>query len=103
MSPRETHMTLRRFGTAFCIVVVAALSAPVVTQQGGQQEPRDLTPEELRASMGRDLTNPFVPVPKINPATSRDWPLNHLDLKNSRYSTLTQINASNVTSLAVRW
>src|SRR5439155_24364436 len=32
-----------------------------------------------------------------------DWPLHNLDLAGSRFSTLDQINASNVRSLAPRW
>src|SRR5262245_58980498 len=36
-------------------------------------------------------------------ATSADWPLHNLDLFGSRYSTLDQINRSNVKSLQPRW
>jgi glucose dehydrogenase len=32
-----------------------------------------------------------------------NWPLHNLDLAGSRFSTLDQINTSNVTSLARRW
>jgi alcohol dehydrogenase (cytochrome c) len=36
-------------------------------------------------------------------ATSADWPLHNLDLFGSRYSTLDQINRTNVKSLTPRW
>jgi len=35
--------------------------------------------------------------------TSVNWPLHNLDLAGSRFSTLDQINTSNVKSLAPRW
>ena len=35
--------------------------------------------------------------------TSVDWPLHNLDLAGSRFSTMDQINTSNVKSLAPRW
>lgn len=71
----------------------------------GQQAPpaRQLTPEELRASMGQTGPAAAIPLPTVNPATSRGWPLNHLDAKNSRHSSLTQITSANVGTLAVRW
>src|SRR5262245_9195191 len=37
------------------------------------------------------------------PATTVNWPLHNLDLAGSRYSTLDQINRSNVKSLVPRW
>src|SRR5207244_9302979 len=36
-------------------------------------------------------------------ATTVNWPLHNLDLAGSRYSTLDQINRSNVQSLVPRW
>lgn len=94
-------MNLQKLHAAVWICVAAALSTPVASQEAAKS--RDLTPEEQCASMGQNLNNPFVPVPKVNPATSQGWPLNHLDLKNSRYSTLNQITSANAGSLAVRW
>src|SRR6266542_4621959 len=38
-----------------------------------------------------------------NAANTVNWPLHNLDLAGSRYSTLDQINRSNVKSLAPRW
>ena len=37
------------------------------------------------------------------PRSSVDWPLHNLDLAGSRFSTLDQINISNVKSLTPRW
>src|SRR5919198_4754271 len=37
------------------------------------------------------------------PAATANWPLHNLDLAGSRYSTLDQINRSNVRSLVPRW
>jgi len=37
------------------------------------------------------------------PRSSVDWPLHNLDLAGSRFSTLDQINTSNVKSLTPRW
>lgn len=73
-------------------------------QGTGQQEGAAfLSPEELRVQTTRDTSIPFVPVPQVDPASSRGWPLHNLDLSNSRYSPLNQINASNIKSVAVRW
>jgi quinohemoprotein ethanol dehydrogenase len=82
-------MSLKTCGAGLWCFLVLALTAPVSSQEAAG--PRDLTP------------GAFVSLPKVNPATSRDWPLNHLDAKNSRYSTLRQITSANVASLAVRW
>ena len=38
-----------------------------------------------------------------NTATTVNWPLHNLDLAGSRFSTLDQINPSNVKSLTPRW
>jgi len=75
------------------------------SRQGtGQQEGAAvLSPEELRKQTTRDTSIPFVPVPQVDSASSRGWPLHNLDLMNSRYSPLNQINASNIKSVAVRW
>jgi len=62
-----------------------------------------LTPEELRRATTRDAPVQLVPLPKVDRASSKDWPLHNLDVANSRYSPLKQINASNIRSVAVRW
>src|SRR5438093_1306201 len=73
-------------------------------QEPGQQAGAAfLSPEELRRQTTRDTTIPFVPVPQVDQASSRGWPLHNLDLMNSRYSPLNQINTSNIKSVAVRW
>ena len=69
------------------------------------QTPR--TPEELAADVAAgaraNRERGRVPLPAVDPAASRDWPLHNFDLFNSRYAPLDQINTSNVSSLAVRW
>ena len=88
-----------------CILLVSVSAAPAQTTAGQRQTP--LTPEELRADTtrggGRNRAGDVVPPPTVDPATSRDWPRHNLDPANSRYAALDQINASNVSSLAVRW
>src|SRR5262245_49007470 len=96
-------MRLQRL-TALGVGLAAVLSVRAATGQAQQAEQqRDPTPDELRARSGAALSTPLAPQLRVNPATSADWPLNHLYLKNSRYSTLNQISSSNVRSLAVRW
>lgn len=92
---------MQRVKAAALLCLVAALYTPASSQEAGK--PRELTPEELRRSMGQDLTSPFVPAPTVNPATSRNWPLNHLDAKNSRHAALDQITPANVGTMGVRW
>ena len=86
------------------VVAVVSLLGLIVAPATGQT-PR--TPEELAADVAAgaqaNRLRRQVPLPTVDPATSRDWPLHNADLLNSRYSPLDQINASNVGSLAVRW
>ena len=37
------------------------------------------------------------------PGGSFDWPLHNLDVRNSRYAPLDEINTSNVARMAVKW
>ncbi|MGE3578249.1 MAG: pyrroloquinoline quinone-dependent dehydrogenase [Vicinamibacterales bacterium] len=88
------------------LVLAAAFGAAVpgtsvLTQQPAA--PRDPSPEELRASMGANRESGLVPIPAVSAATSKGWPLNNLDAKNSRHASLTQITSRNVGALAVRW
>jgi alcohol dehydrogenase (cytochrome c) len=62
-----------------------------------------LSPEELRRATTRDTRVRLVPLPKVDRATSSDWPLHNLDIRNSRYAPLKQINASNIRNVAVKW
>src|SRR2546430_2152804 len=50
-------------------------------------------------------TSPWAPhiAARTRLATTVNWPLHNLDLAGSRYSTLDQINRSNVKSLVPRW
>ena len=89
--------------SVFTVLVALATGLSVVMAQ--RQTP--MTPEELRedTTAGARLNRGggVVPLPRVDGATSHDWPLNNHDLANSRYAPLDQINASNVGSLAVRW
>ena len=91
---------LKRWHVLAIAFVVGVAAAPARGQTA-------LSPEELAADTAAgarlDRSIGFVPLPTVDPATSRDWPLHNLDPANSRYAGLDQINASNVTSLAVRW
>ena len=92
-------------------VAVAAVLGVIATDGSSQtvssqsQNPR--TPEELQADTTRgggvNTASTYAPLPTVDRATSHDWPLNNLDLENSRYAPLDQINSSNIGSLAVRW
>src|ERR1700674_1685008 len=42
-------------------------------------------------------------LPHVSQAGKTDWTLHNLDLKNSRYSPLNEINASNVSNLTLQW
>jgi len=42
-------------------------------------------------------------MPRINPTGKTDWPLHNLDLRNSRFSPLNEINQSNASNLTVKW
>ena len=44
-----------------------------------------------------------TPVPRIGTGGQADWPLHSLDVYGSRYSPLDEINASNVSTLALQW
>jgi len=48
-------------------------------------------------------TSPHIAARTRTLATTVNWPLHNLDLAGSRYSTLDQINRSNVKSLVPRW
>jgi quinohemoprotein ethanol dehydrogenase len=90
--------------TLLRVVVVAVALGYIGVPARGQAR---LTPEELQADVsagaqsGRSVG--LAPVPRVDPATSHDWPLHNLDAANSRYAPLGQINSANVGSLAVRW
>src|SRR5947209_5567911 len=42
-------------------------------------------------------------VPQIGQRGAADWPMHNLDLRNGRYSPLDDVNASNVSTLALKW
>ena len=41
--------------------------------------------------------------PTVVQADTTDWPLHNLDVRNTRYASLDQINTSNVASLVLKW
>ena len=84
-------------------VALAVASTARVANQSQEQREGQLTPEQLRAQTKGDFAPAMAPWPKVDPAASRSWPLNNLDTANSRYSTLDQINSTNIRSLAVKW
>ena len=49
------------------------------------------------------LTALALSAQQANTSVSANWPLHNLDLAGSRYSTLDQINPSNVKTLTPRW
>jgi quinohemoprotein ethanol dehydrogenase len=80
-----------------------AVGGSTVAPREGNQSAQELSPEQLRLATTRDTNVRLVPLPKVDRTASRDWPLHNLDLANSRYSPLKQINASNIKSVAVKW
>ncbi len=97
---------MRRFITLLGMVVVVAwlASGPVGAQKGEKIKKHPYagiaTPED--AVKGPTIKYDH-PLPTVNAATSTNWTLHNLDLSGTRYSTLDQINTSNVKSLAPRW
>jgi len=54
-------------------------------------------------SQGKASTVHNSSMPRIDQAGKTDWSLHNLDLRNSRYSPLNEINASNANNLTVKW
>lgn len=52
---------------------------------------------------GASTTPGSAPPPRIDRATTSDWPLHNFDLRNTRYAAIAEINASNVSRLALKW
>ena len=99
-------MTANRLAVFVCVVLVIVLSSAEIRGAQGGAEPQDqvtLSPEELRRATTSAPSDTVVPLPVVDPKTSRDWPLQNFDLHNSRYSPLDQVNVSNVSSLSVSW
>ena len=63
---------------------VAGLAAPALAQQGGR-------------------TTHAGSAPRIDPATTIDWPLHNLDLRNSRFAAPDRITTANVAGLELKW
>src|SRR5215510_1796531 len=52
---------------------------------------------------GATTTPGGAPLPRIDRATTRDWPVHNFDLRNTRYAAIDEINTSNVSRLALKW
>jgi alcohol dehydrogenase (cytochrome c) len=87
-------------------VVVSVLGVSVSAQKGNQTTDRisnpynQITPQPKAAG---PTINDGTLLPKVDAASSSNWVLHSLDVGNGRYSTLDQINTSNVKSIAARW
>ena len=57
---------------------------------------------QIRAQEGVQTTRQ-TPMPQITAGGQADWPLHNLDIRGSRYSSLDEINTSNVSRLALAW
>ena len=51
----------------------------------------------------RSQTTHHSPLPRVTAGGQADWPLHNLDLKGSRYSSLDEINTTNVDRLELAW
>ena len=51
----------------------------------------------------RSQTTHHSPLPRVTAGGQADWPLHNLDLKGSRYSSLDEINTTNVDGLELAW
>ena len=51
----------------------------------------------------RSLASAALVAACVTASAADDWPLHGHDLANTRYSTLTQINTSNISRLAPAW
>src|SRR5258708_2669521 len=76
----------------FCLIAAATtlLSAGVSSQEAGSGPWKGTVAQQQ-------------PAPKVDRARSTDWSLHNGDIANSRYSSLDQINAANVSRLALKW
>jgi glucose dehydrogenase len=90
-------------------VVVASVAVVAVQAQKGEklQNPYLKLAKEAGAQVqavagGKLLTYDHA-LTQVDAATSTDWVLHNGDLSNTRFSSLDQINTSNVSSLVPRW
>jgi len=74
---------------ATAVVVVASLASVPASEQRAQHE----AGETIHQS----------PLPQITAGGQADWPLHNFDITGSRYSSLDDINTSNVGRLALAW
>jgi quinohemoprotein ethanol dehydrogenase len=76
-----------------------ALAAMLIPNVASTQGPPKGTPDHIRA-VTQAIDDEAI---RANAATSKDWPTIGADHAETRYSKLTQINASNVTDLGLVW
>lgn len=64
-----------------------------------------LAPALLAPPLGaqRSTTTQASPLPRVDRATSTNWTLHNVDLSNTRYSPLAQIDTTNVSKLTLAW
>ncbi|MBI4469269.1 MAG: PQQ-binding-like beta-propeller repeat protein [Acidobacteria bacterium] len=96
-------------------VLIASLGGPLVEAQN--KGTVELENQSVRAGLGEEATRVTVGrttvgtvtrydenvPPKVDAATSTNWLLHNLDLANSRYVDMDQINTTNVKSLVRVW
>jgi glucose dehydrogenase len=58
---------------------------------------------QQKTKRGGTTTPGSAPPPRIDRATTTDWPLHNFDLRNTRYAAIAEINPSNVSRLALKW
>ena len=90
-------------------VVVASLAVVAVeAQKGDNVQDKVKNPYiEITGQAQAKVAGPTIrfdePLPEVNAATSTEWRLHNLDLVQTRYVALDQINTSNARSLSPRW
>jgi glucose dehydrogenase len=108
-------MKLKKAVAALSVaLVVGGMAMPVWAQQDkfpqkdnpylrAAQEDEALRTETIVTDYGTLIRYKENPLPKVDQATSKEWQLYGLDLSNSRYSDLDQVNQSNIKSLSLAW
>lgn len=95
-------MKLKKVMAFLSVAVVLAVLTISVNAQRDHQYKNPYGPE-VTTKAADPLTRYDNPMPKVDAAASTNWVLHHLDLANTRYSPLDQINKSNVKLLVPSW
>jgi len=91
MSSPLSHR-LGRMGPVMVSVLVAT----------GLSVERSLVAQQA-TTRGATTTPGSAPLPRIDRATTSDWPLHNIDIRNTRYAAIAEINPSNVSRLTLKW